>query len=99
MQQEQKLLTSEEAAALLRKTPAAFRDAMCRSRAGWAGWAGWAKWLAARRVWLGRRYYLRRKDVEAILECGDGVADCDRQTGIVSPIPARSALNRVPGSN
>ena len=93
MQQEQKLLTSEEAAALLRKTPAAFRDAMCRSG------AGWAKWLAARRVWLGRRYYLRREDVEAILECGDGVADRDRQTGTVSPISARSALNRVPGSN
>lgn len=90
MQQEQKLLTSEEAAALLRKTPAAFRDAMCRSR------AGWAIWLADRRVWLGRRYYLRREDVEAILECGDGVAD---RAGTVSPIPARSALNRVPGSN
>ena len=93
MQQEQKLLTSEEAAALLRKTPAAFRDAMCRSR------AGWAKWLAARRVWLGRRYYLRREDVEAILERGDRVADHDRQTGTVSPIPVRSAPGRVPGSN
>ncbi|OYV72252.1 MAG: hypothetical protein B7Z70_15180 [Acidithiobacillus ferrivorans] len=93
MQQEQKLLTSEEAAGLLRKTPVAFRDAMCRSR------AGWAIWLASRRVWLGRRYHLRREDVEAILDLGDQVADRDRHTGTVSPMPAQSALNRVSGSN
>lgn len=63
------LLTSAEAATQLRKTPLAFRDAICRSK------APWAHWLAARRVWLGRRYYLRREDVEAVSLYGDAVAD------------------------
>jgi hypothetical protein len=68
----QQLLTSQEAAQLLRKSPLAFRDAMCRSR------ADWARWLASRRIWLGRRYYLRVEDIEAILHMGDAVADPQR---------------------
>ncbi|MFA7496776.1 MAG: hypothetical protein WCY67_10750 [Acidithiobacillus sp.] len=63
------LLTSAEAALQLRKTPLAFRDAICRSK------APWAHWLATRRIWLGRRYYLRREDVEAVSLYGDAVAD------------------------
>ncbi|WP_158603331.1 hypothetical protein [Acidithiobacillus sulfuriphilus] len=69
---EKQLLTSAEAAEILRKSPLAFRDAMCRSK------AGWARWLAARRVWLGRRYYLRRADIDAVLQSGDAVADPQR---------------------
>lgn len=63
------LLTAEEAASQLRKTPSAFREAMCRSR------AKWAIWLSGRRIKLGRRYYIRREDVEAVLRFGDAVAD------------------------
>jgi len=63
------LLTAEEAAEQLRKTPAAFREAMCRSH------ADWARWLSARRVKLGRRYYLRWEDVDAVARLGDAVAD------------------------
>ena len=57
--------------------------------------------LARQQTRLARpaRYHLRREDVEAILDLGDQVADRDRQTGTVSPMPARSALNRVSGSN
>lgn len=64
-----RLLTAEEAADQLRKTPSAFREAMCRSG------ADWARWLSARRVKLGRRYYLRREDVEAVLRLGDAVSE------------------------
>ncbi|MBN6740115.1 hypothetical protein JKG47_06135 [Acidithiobacillus sp. MC6.1] len=72
---EQKLLTSGEAAARLRKTPLSFRDAMCR------GNAARAKWLAARRIRLGRRYYLHSADVDAVVQLGDAVADPDRLVG------------------
>lgn len=63
-----RLLTADEAADQLRKTPAAFREAMCRSH------ADWAIWLSARRIKLGRRYYLHQEDVEAVLRLGDAVA-------------------------
>ena len=47
MEQEEKvLLTSEEAAAMLRKSAMAFRDSMCRGK------APWSRWLSARRISL-----------------------------------------------
>ena len=68
-QRPSRLLTSAEAATILRKTPLAFRDAICRNK------APWASWLAGRRIWLGRRYYLREADVDAVSRLGDAVAD------------------------
>ena len=67
--QRSRLLTSAEAAVALRKTALAFRDAICRSK------APWASWLAGSRIWLGRRYYLREEDVDAVSRYGDAVAD------------------------
>ncbi|PKY11027.1 hypothetical protein B1757_06870 [Acidithiobacillus marinus] len=65
------LLTAEEAAAALRKTPQGFREAMCRGR------APWSVWLRERRVKLGRRYLYRTMDIAKVQECGDQVALVD----------------------
>ena len=62
------LLTAEDAAKILRKTPQSMREAMCRSH------APWAVWLRDRRVRMGRRYYFRTTDVLEIVEKGDSVA-------------------------
>ncbi|WP_325800573.1 hypothetical protein [Acidithiobacillus ferriphilus] len=73
MEQEEKLLlTSEEAAAMLRKSAMAFRDSMCRGK------APWSRWLSARRVSLGRRYYCRRADVELVAQFGDAVVGLEQ---------------------
>lgn len=65
------LLTAEEAALALRKSPQGFREAMCRGK------APWAIWLREHRVKLGRRYLYRSVDIARVQECGDQVALSD----------------------
>lgn len=65
------LLTAEEAALALRKSPQGFREAMCRGR------APWSIWLRERRIKLGRRYLFRSADIVRVQECGDGVVLLD----------------------
>jgi hypothetical protein len=78
------LMTAEEAADTLRKTPQAMREAMCRSR------APWAVWLRDQRVRMGRRYYFRTADVLAVAEKGDSVATAPR----VIPLGLQPRPNR-----
>lgn len=66
------LLTAEEAATALRKSPQGFREAMCRGK------APWAVWLRERRVKLGRRNLFRSTDIAKVQECGDAVTSLDR---------------------
>lgn len=81
------LLTAEESAEILRKTPQSLREAICRSR------APWAVWLRDRRVRMGRRYYFRTSDVLAVAEQGDAVATDHR----VIPMDLQSRLIRNRG--
>lgn len=62
------LLTAEEAAAALRKSPQGFRESMCRGK------APWAIWLREHRIKLGRRYLFRSTDIAKVQEYGDAVA-------------------------
>lgn len=71
------LLTGEEAALALRKSPQAFRESMCRGK------ANWAVWLSERRVKFGRRFLYRRSDIEKVQEYGDAVTLFDDSAKVV----------------
>lgn len=65
------LLTAEEAALALRKSPQGFREAICRGK------APWAIWLREHRIKLGRRYLFRSTDIAKVQEHGDTVTLLD----------------------